>query len=93
MERARQWNVTPAEPLTLQVLGRWMIDLEHLYVTREGRLSQCEAVEAGAHDDVLAHSSANRLLQCILGVSRAQDCPSITRMFLQRRVQNRTRLA
>jgi hypothetical protein len=68
-----------------------MINLKHAHTAREGRLAQREAVEAGTNDDVLKYTELNCYRQGILGVPRAEDRPSITRVKLQRRIKDLAR--
>ena len=84
MERSWEWDAALVQPPPLQLLRRGMIDLEDVHVACEGRLPQREAVKAGANDDVLTHTAPNCDGQEILGVSRAENSPTVTGMKLQR---------
>ena len=92
VKRARQWYPALPESLTFQLLSGRVVNLEDIHVARKGGLSQREAVEARADDDILMDTSPNCRFQDILRVPRAEDGPPVSRVLLQCCIQDGVRI-
>src|SRR5439155_4252305 len=82
----RDRNATLLEPALLHRLARRMVDLEDRDVASKGRLSDDEAVEPGADEDVLTSAAPDGRLERIFSISGSNDHTAVRGMGPQGRV-------